>query len=246
MSSDKELIKEITFKSGELVLRGKLHLPPVEKPPVIIGCHGLYSNSNSPKQVALAKKCVENGIAYFRFDHRGCGESEGVFEQETSLENRSEDLKSAIIAIQSMEQMGDIIGFFGSSFGGTVCINVMKTNDVPCIITFAAPVRSRSLVEHIEKQRTIQPDLPPFDRKKLQFDITPMLPFVHDILIFHGDSDKVVPPSHAWEIYNKSQRPKRLIMQRDGDHNMSRADNQDRFVRETILWIKSAIQGKAV
>ena len=67
--------------SENFLLRGMLHIPTDEKGPVVIGSHGLLSSGNSPKQIELAKRCGEFGIAFFRFDHRGCGKSEGVFKE---------------------------------------------------------------------------------------------------------------------------------------------------------------------
>ncbi|MBR9980379.1 MAG: damage-inducible protein CinA, partial [Desulfatitalea sp.] len=55
-------------------LTGTLHLPDVERPPVVIGCHGLLADRRSPKQIALASALGRLGIAYLRFDHRGCGD----------------------------------------------------------------------------------------------------------------------------------------------------------------------------
>jgi predicted acyl esterase len=91
-SKSGDLIKKITFLSDGFKLYGTLHLPPAERPPVVIGSHGLLSSSSSPKQIALARACTAAGIAYFRFDHRGRGKSEGVFKEVTSLKARCTDL----------------------------------------------------------------------------------------------------------------------------------------------------------
>ena len=86
----------INFESDGFLLKGMLHLPEADLPPIVIGSHGLLSNSYSPKQITLARECNANGIAYFRFDHRGCGQSNGVFNEVTSLEGRRNDLICAI------------------------------------------------------------------------------------------------------------------------------------------------------
>ena len=117
--------RNITFTSNGLSLRGILHHPSIPMPPVVIGSHGLFSSGNSPKQIALAKACNARGIAFFRFDHRGCGQSEGVFKEVTSLEARCNDLISAIKTIQLRKDAGDRISLFGSSMGGAVCVNML-------------------------------------------------------------------------------------------------------------------------
>ena len=50
-SKKKPVIKEIVFSSDNFLLKGHLHLPPVDRPPVVIGSHGLFSDQNSPKQI---------------------------------------------------------------------------------------------------------------------------------------------------------------------------------------------------
>ena len=75
-SETNSICKKITFSSNGFLLSGALHLPTTDLPPVVIGSHGLLSNSSSPKQIQLARKCNEYGIAFFRFDHRGCGQSD--------------------------------------------------------------------------------------------------------------------------------------------------------------------------
>jgi hypothetical protein len=77
----KSICKKISFLSDNFLLRGILHIPAVEKGPVIIGSHGLLSSGNSPKQIALARRCNDFGIAFFRFDHRGCGKSKGFLKK---------------------------------------------------------------------------------------------------------------------------------------------------------------------
>ncbi len=145
MSTEKSIIKDISFFSDGFKLRGSLHLPSVNRPPVVIGCHGLYSSSSSPKQIALADQCNRFGIAYFRFDHRGCGRSEGKFEAVTSIEARCKDLADAVAVITGTTDTSDRFGLFGSSMGGTVCLSVAGELGAHTLVTFAAPIRSRIL-----------------------------------------------------------------------------------------------------
>ena len=189
----------------------------------------------------MARRCNAFGIAYFRFDHRGCGESEGVFEKDTSLDARCADLISAVQTIVVRKDTSDRIGLFGSSMGGAVCISVAKAVKVAAMVTFAAPIRSRSInktIETMDDPKTINPS---FDGKNLQFDLSDKLPNLHTILIFHGEEDQVVPPSNAREIYAKAGNPKKLIMQKGGDHPMSDIKHQEHFIREAASWFKNGL-----
>jgi len=241
MSASKsgDLIKEITFLSDTFLLHGTLHLPAAEQPPLVIGSHGLLSSSSSPKQIALARGCTSAGIAYFRFDHRGRGNSEGVFKEVTSLEARCTDLTCAIKCIQSRTDIGDKLGLFGSSMGGAVCISVASISAVDALVTAAAPVRSSSIIKASKKRNNSKTLKPLFEDKLFNSDLSEKLAGLHHILIFHGDSDNIVPPSNAHEIYSKAGSPKKLIMQKDGDHRMSNTAHQENFVKEAISWFQT-------
>ncbi|MBE9530900.1 MAG: alpha/beta hydrolase [Proteobacteria bacterium] len=235
--------KNITFSSNGFILRGTLHLPAAERPPVVIGSHGLFSSGSSPKQIALARQCYACDIAFFRFDHRGCGQSHGNFQDVTSLEARCNDMISAIKTIQNRKDTGNRIGLFGSSMGGTVCLSVFAESDAHSIVTCAAPVRSNSIIKKLEKSEDSNLLNPPFYKRYLDSDISDKLSSTHHILIFHGDSDDLVPPSNARVIYEKAGDPKKLIIQKHGDHRMSNKTHQENFVRESALWFKSCFDG---
>jgi alpha-beta hydrolase superfamily lysophospholipase len=235
--------RNITFTSNGFSLRGVLHHPGIHLPPVVIGSHGLFSTSDSPKQIALAKACNARGIAFFRFDHRGCGQSEGVFKEVTSLEARCNDLISAIKTIQLRKDTGDRISLFGSSMGGAVCIAATAHFNIDSLVTFASPVRTASITESQSNSDDTDSMNPTFDKKALQWDISDGLENLHHILIIHGDSDKLVPLSNAHEIYEKAGNPKKLVIQQNGDHPMSDKRHQENFVLNAAIWFQKCFSG---
>jgi len=238
----KSISRKISFLSDGLLLKGVLHLPAKKHPPVVIGSHGLLSDSGSPKQIELARQCNAFGIAFFRFDHRGCVQSEGAFQEVTSLDARCNDLISAIKTVQAEDDLGNKLGLFGSSMGGAVCLSVAKAVKADAIVTFASPVRIDSIVKHSELPHDTTISSPLFDQIYLQFDIANRLSDIHHILIFHGDSDEVVHPSNAHEIYSNAGEPKKLIIQKGGDHRMTDKKQQDDFIHETASWFKKWLE----
>jgi alpha-beta hydrolase superfamily lysophospholipase len=234
MVNDNFFNKEISFTCDGLELKGVLHMPDDKWSPLVIGSHGLYSSGNSPKQIALAEACNRLGISYFRFDHRGCGNSEGKFEDVTSLETRCRDLVAAAETIKTTANITDRLGLFGSSMGGTVCLSAADNLVADVVVTFAAPIRSDLSAEASELPRSEIV----FDTAKKRFDITAGISKISKILIFHGQADDVVPVSHAKEIYNLAREPKRIIIQKHGDHPMSNPKHQKEFVREASAWFK--------
>jgi alpha-beta hydrolase superfamily lysophospholipase len=242
-STEKFISKEITFQADGFELRGDLHLPEVKRPPVVIGSHGLFSDRNSPKQIALTDECNRHKIAFLRFDHRGCGDSQGIFEAVTSLEARCNDLFSAIDWITHRNDLGDRIGLFGSSMGGATCLSVASKLEVASLVTVAAPIRSQHIQGAIEKSDSVNHLGSRFDAHRNAFDISQSLSNIRNILIFHGDADTVVPVTHAREIFEQVGNPKKLKILNDGDHRMSNPLHQESFIREASLWFQSCLLG---
>ncbi|MGD8303931.1 MAG: alpha/beta hydrolase [Desulfobacterales bacterium] len=232
------VITEIQFLSETFSLKGYLHLPPAVKPPFVIGSHGLFSDKDSPKQIALARYCKQNQMAYFRFDHRGCGESKAPFDQVTSLAARCTDLKAAANMLSSRDDLGTSMGLFGSSMGGSVCLSMARELSAAAVVTWAAPIRSTDLMA--------QPDRPtngsrlPFE--KHPFDISPAIDGLRNVLIFHGDADQTVPIAHAREIAALAEDPKKLVIFSRSDHRMSRPADQQNFVQQAASWFQAYLR----
>ena len=224
---------QISFNVDELRLSGVLHLPDHLPVALIIGVHGLMADKNSPKQIALAKHVTAIKMAYFRFDHRGCGESEGAFNEQTTLGNRRSDLIAAIQAARKIVGETIPIGLFGSSLGGTICLTAAKRVDPFAIVTLAAPVRSRSIQLPTNSPDSLRDELV---GDLLSFDIKKEIENIHHILVIHGSADETVPSENADIIYRLSSHPKKQIFLENGDHRISNPLHQQRFIETAIRW----------
>jgi alpha-beta hydrolase superfamily lysophospholipase len=226
----------IAFNSDGLTLAGSLHLPDADNAPFIIGCHGLLSNRNSPKQIELAAACNRNGLAYFRFDHRGCGDSAGDFMEVTTLEARCRDLVSAVETVASHPATGPMAGLFGSSFGGTVVVAYACTHYVPRLLTYAAPLNSHEIMHDSIRDANGRPQPAAALPGSLAFDLEPRLQPLGNIQVVHSQDDETVPVSHARRIYHHADEPKSLHIFEGGDHRMSDTDHQQLFQELFIQW----------
>ncbi|MBU0462642.1 MAG: lysophospholipase, partial [Proteobacteria bacterium] len=206
----------IEFISGGFSLKGILHLPGVKNPPLIVGSHGLEGSKESAKQKILSKLLVRNGIAFFRFDHRGCGESQGDFIKDTSLEKRTCDFINAVKHILSLGKTSRNLAVFGSSLGGSTCINawekLLKMDINLCgAVLCSAPIKSRTIENIPMEANGNRPALPlSFFKHNLIFDLQAKASQLFNVMIFHGDADQVVPVSNAYDIYALAKEPKRL------------------------------------
>jgi uncharacterized protein len=239
--SNRTLTMDIQFAADGFLLKGTLHLPAADHPPVVIGCHGLLSDRSSPKQIALAEACNALGLAFFRFDHRGCGESAGRLDAVTSLEGRASDLLHAIRLLELHPGLGKRIGLFGSSMGGAVCLRVASEREVAAVVTFAAPVRSLPL-KSIDRGSDASPERSRITSVlKEEFELGSTLGRVRNLLIVHGEADDLVPLTHAHEIFDHAGEPKRLLVQEGSDHLMRDATHQAQFIRAASLWLRNYV-----
>ena len=225
----------LDFSSEGYRLKGMLHLPTAKRPPVVIGSHGLLSSSESAKQRELATRCTAAGLGYFRFDHRGCGRSQGYFPEVTTLKGRVRDLMAAVKTIRLRTDTGRGCALFGSSMGGAVCLAAAKAVGADALVTVAAPIRSRSVKPFDGKG----PDESDVSGLQLHFDLSETIAGLRHVLVFHGDLDRVVPFAHALEIIEKLDTPKQLVRQKNGDHLMSAEIHQKAFLQKAVKWFAS-------
>lgn len=225
----------LIFNADGLRLHGTLHLPDAEKPPLVIGVHGMLSNSESPKQKALANRCNRIGIAYFRFDHRGCGKSQGEFARVTTFAGRCSDLAAAVETLSKRGDTGGIQGLFGSSLGGAAALFLAGELDIRAVVTLAAPIRLSSIKTPTSYET--DPALSGIKKEQMDFDISDRLPLVHSLLVCHGDADAVVPYENALQIYESARDPKKLLRLSNGDHPVSKPEHQQAFMENALEWL---------
>jgi uncharacterized protein len=78
--------------------------------------------------------------------------------------------------------------------------------------------------------------------ERLSFDNSKYLSYIQNVLVIHGENDEVVPVSEAHKIYRFAGNPKKLIIQKNGDHRMSRKVHQDEFVRMASKWFSKGFE----
>ena len=229
--------KIVNFTVDGLLLQGTFHDPGTNNPPVVIGCHGLFADRQSPKQKALARATCQEGIAFLRLDHRGCGDSQGDFKQETTLENRVRDLLGAMDFVKTKLGLKNTMGLFGSSMGGAVCLKVAMQIPIDCLVANAAPMDFTAVIDILKENsqdhllsRAFYAENPVLARDE-------DLP-ISRILIFHGNQDETVPVAHALALHAMCQEPKKLQLFKNGDHRMSSARDQGLFIKESVKWYK--------
>ncbi|MCF6325957.1 MAG: lysophospholipase [Devosiaceae bacterium] len=147
---------KVSFQSDKIALAGTLTLPNnVEHPPAVLFIHGsgpLDRNENAKTMAlnifnVLADTLAKNGIASFRYDKRGIGDSKGVYLNTGHFE-LVEDAGAAFefIKSQSFAKLGPIY-IAGHSEGALIAPQVANLrNDVAGIILLAPIIQELEAV----------------------------------------------------------------------------------------------------
>ncbi|MDI3502204.1 MAG: uncharacterized protein PWR13_196 [Archaeoglobi archaeon] len=192
----------------------------------VIGAHGLQSSKESEKMKMLGERFSSEGISFFRFDFRGCGESEGD-ESRSTLSERISDLLAVMRFLRENEGMRRF-SLIGSSFGGCVSIAVASFQKVESIVTLATPVRFEG--RRIEGFNELYRE----DLRK--YDLLKMASSVSKAHVIHGERDEVVPLEDAHLLYEALQHPKRLTVIENGDHRFSNPEHRRKVVELSVEW----------
>jgi predicted phosphoribosyltransferase/dienelactone hydrolase len=107
--------------------------------PIVIFVHGLGSGKNSPRNLAIAERLVDAGIATLLFDLSGHGESSA--DTREGMEAYVADIEAAFAWASRQEEVDkELIGIAGSSLGATVAIEALSQGRVtPRTMVLRAP-----------------------------------------------------------------------------------------------------------
>jgi uncharacterized protein len=147
----------ISFEVNSERLHGMLHLPTSSDAPhpCVLMLHGFTGTSIEPHRlfVLMARAFATAGIAALRFDFRGSGQSEGVF-NEMTLTHELEDALSALRLLEGREDVIDRsrMGILGLSMGGLMAALTAGAVNVKALALWA-PATPAVMLGHFEGER---------------------------------------------------------------------------------------------
>lgn len=227
---------------------------------IAILCHGFLSSKTSSTNNALTRMLVDHGIATFRFDFFGQGESEGPFDQITV----SLAVEQAHRAVDLMSDRGyRHIGLMGSSFGGLVSIlAASQRTDLAClalkcpVVDFAEELRLEFGDEGMAQWKTTNtipnimggPGRIPlhyafYEDSLRQIAYGPARSITAPTVIVQGDKDEHVPLHQSRRLYEALQGQKRLEILPGADHQFTRGDDFGRMTNLIADWLISYLTG---
>ena len=188
----------IGFKSKGLSLEGVLATPQdVPGPhPAVLVCHPhpmFGGDMENPVVNAICRAAVAEGIASFRFNFRGAGESEGEF---SNGPGEREDVRSALNVLKRWPGIdGKRLAVAGYSFGASVVLDGLRDLKAARCFALVAPTISSVRGERAGR-----------DRRPRLFIV--------------GQKDGLVPSVELQRALDGMKSPAQLFEVQDADHGL--------------------------
>jgi alpha-beta hydrolase superfamily lysophospholipase len=264
-----EIREAVTLENEGLQLFGILHKPLVCLSGVLVPCvvmlHGFGGNKSGRFRLItrLAEELAERGIASFRFDCRGSGDSEGDF-QDTTLDTLTSDALCALRFIYSKCPGIDTsrLGIYGRSFGAAVALraassfHVLHPDTIKTAAVWAPVFDAKPWLAHLGKNSHISPSVksegagsfsflgqPLNDQFVAQFAAYKAEQTLRSLdnlslLVIHGSLDTTTDGYHAgqYRVCRSHNPDTKIIELTHTDHEFSNIEEQQTALNETIDW----------
>lgn len=228
-------MKTIEIKRAGLKLVGTLEIPELEKDEtchLVLLLHGFTGNRMEEIHTNLAEKLKKKKIASLRVDFNGHGESEGLFEDMTVM-NEVEDAREILRYAKKLPFV-DGISILGHSQGGVVAgmLAGYAPHEFKCLVQMApaATLKDDAIkgtLMGVEYDPANIPEYISFWDKRLNslyFSMAQKLPIYEvsaqykgPVCLIHGQKDQVVS-AVASEKYHETYANSELHMLAGQDH----------------------------
>ncbi|HYU35750.1 MAG TPA: alpha/beta fold hydrolase [Thermoanaerobaculia bacterium] len=240
------------------LLAGRLESPVPEPTAYALFAHCFTCSKDLKAAGWISRALVDRGIAVFRFDFTGVGESEGDFAA-TNFSSNLEDLVAAADFLRSRYQAPGLL--VGHSLGGTAVL--AATERIPearAVATIGAPSGTEHLrgtlirlSPELEARGEAEVDLGGAHRFHIRKELLDDLAEDHlqgvlhrlhrPLLLFHSPVDNTVGIEHAHRLFEAAKHPKSYMSLGMADHLLSR-ERDARYVGEILAaWAGRWLEG---
>lgn len=237
-----------------------LTTPDGDTDTIAVLCHGFLSGKNSSTNKTLTRILTERGIATFRFDFFGHGESDGPFEQITT----TLAVDQAKAALDLVRQKGyRRIGLMGSSFGGLVAtLTAGQRTDLAClalkcpVVDFAEELRlefGEADMVQWKATDTVPDIMGGPNRVALRYafyeDCVRRIAYesarsiTAPTIIVQGDQDEHVPLHQSQRLYVALQVKKHMEVLPGADHQFTKGEDFTRMTTAIADWLTEHLRG---
>lgn len=256
--------EHLVIRSGDFDLSAVVDLPAAPKSlsgkssskhPGVLFCHGFTGHHIESRRLysRLAARLAAQGIGSFRFDHRGCGDSDGDFVDFTTM-GMLEDLRSALAAFRAQPWLDhDCMAVVGYSLGGTSASYIISLEPSFVTAVLWAPVARPEIIRDRLSQ---YPGFGGYQQRGFFDyggfrvssaylddigDLTPvewLAPFERAVYFIHGLDDPIVRPeqSERFMIARKYAGDRNLLIP-NADHSFTTAANLDIVLDHSEQWL---------
>lgn len=228
--------KKVEFKSGKETLRGSLFTPTGKGPfPGVVFYHG--RGSDRTRYLPMAKFLANKGMITLAFDFRGCGESDGVFANQTHRMG-VEDGRAALKFLLSQNVDKSRVGIQGTSFGGYV--TGMLLNDYGFVKSVVLRVPASYSDELLDTTLRASDEKNFFSKKENWINASSykgISKFSGSLLVIKSKNDEIVPSEAVDKYFEdaKNAKNKKMIIQNAG-HSFS---NDPKGLEEFYLLVQN-------
>lgn len=203
----------------------------------------------------ISRSLAAKGIAVFRFDFTGLGNSDGDFAN-TNFSSNVEDLLSAAKMLEEEYQAPSLL--IGHSLGGAAVLSAAhQLPKVKAIATIGSPATAdhvqhlfTDVVPELEEkgEARVRIGLREFNiKKQLLDDLNQNASAEHignlrrPLLIFHSPIDSIVSVDEAAKIYTAAKHPKSFISLDKADHLLSNREDSEYVGATLAAWAERYI-----
>lgn len=229
-------------------LDAKLDMPIGEVKSYALFAHCFTGGKDFSAVNRISKALNDEGIALFRFDFTGLGNSEGDFAN-TNFSSNIEDLLCA--ANYMTEYLAPPSIMIGHSLGGTASLlSSLKIPEVKAVCIIGAPSNTVNVLKHfkddltkieLEGEAVVELAGRKFKIKKQFIEdakeqrvLEAIDKYHKPLLIMHSPLDETVNISHAKKIYEKAHHPKSFISLGDADHLLMKKPSDAAYVAKVL------------
>ncbi len=231
--------KEINFNVRGDTLRGIEYIPEGEGLfPGVILLHG--SGSTGETDFDTAAEIAKNGIIGFAFNFRGCGISDGNFEDQT-IGGGLDDARHAIEVFSKEKKLDrNRTGISGGSFGAFIASTLAPSYNFKSMVLRVPAAYSPNLLDykHVDFKRELQQD----HRKSISYERIGQ--FKGSLLVIRAELDEIIPKRMVDKYYNDAVEANRreMFLLEGAPHSIStKPEAKQVLIDKLVSWFKETL-----
>lgn len=244
----------VVIPVGKERLFGTIHRPESSvKGPAVLYLHGFASSRTGKYRLSydVAEKLAAGGTTVLRIDLRGCGDSDGSFEEMT-ISTQVADCQAALAFLRSDPRVdGERIGLLGRSLGAAIAVECGR-----CVKSLGLWVPFFNAAQWVDRFSKLPKGHPilidgnvpgrGFLEEISKFSLAGALGALTQvpILHIHSKKDQILDRSHLdnyLEARGSCKELDRLVILEEADHYFSRPEDRKLLINETVAWFEETL-----